>query len=254
MAEENQVENQTEDNDNLSDVEKLAMEQGWKPQDEYEGEADWVPAEIWVARTPLFEKIEQQKAQHKRELKELKSAFQSMRESFDKQLQGEYDRALKELQARKREAIKEGDLEYAADLEEQIDAHKETAPKPAEAFTVDSGAAFIETWRGQNSWYGKDTDRTDLFDGFFMSKFNKTKDLEEAVTFAEQQMKKVEGGTEEKKVSKVSDGGKPSKTVKPKASKVDLPEEALRAMKTFVRAGIMTEEEYIKQYQKSDQE
>lgn len=231
-----------------TEIEQVAMEQGWKPKDEYEGDANWVPAEIWVARTPLFEKIEQQKSQHKREINEVKEAFKTLKESFDQRVKGEYDRALKDLQARKREAIKEGDLEYAADLEDQIDAHKESAPKPAEAFEpAQQNAAVINAWRGKNDWYERDQEKTEIFDGFFMSKFSKTKDLEASLEYADKMMDKVSKPKETTAVEKVSDGGTPGKRVKPKESKVELTEEEERAMKTFVRSGIMTEEEYIKQ-------
>lgn len=231
-----------------TEVEQLAMEQGWKPKDEYEGDANWVPAEIWVARTPLFEKIEQQKNQHKRELTEVKQAFKTLKDSFDKKLQGEYERALKDLQTRKREAIKDGDLEYAAEIEEQIDAHKEAAPKPDEAFNpAQQNAAVIDAWRSKNDWYERDQEKTEMFDGFFMSKFNKTKDLEAALEHAEKMMDKVSKPKESTPVDKVSDGGTPGKRVSPKTAKVELTEEEERAMNTFVRAGIMTKEEYIKE-------
>lgn len=247
-------ENNTEE-PQYTEIEQLAMEQGWKPKEEYEGDAPWTTAEIWVARTPLFEKIEQQKNQYKRDLTEVKEAFRTLKETYDQRVKGEYERALKELQTRKREAIKDGDLEYAADLEEQIDAHKESAPKQEEAFNpAQQNAAVIDAWRGKNPWYEQDQEKTEIFDGFFMSKFNKTKDLEGALEYAEKMMDKVSKPQEKAPVDKVSDGSKPTKTVTAKKTKVELPEEAQRAMKVFVRAGIMTEEEYIKSYQEGNQE
>lgn len=229
-----------------SDVEKRAMEQGWKPKDQYDGDSDWTSAEIWLARTPLFEKIDSQK----KELQSLKKTVTDLTEHHRKVEEVAYQRALKELQTRKREAIKDGDFELAADLEDEIDAHKQNVPKPTETQPYDAGVAFVNAWKGQNSWYGADTERTDLFDGFFLAKYNKNQDAEAAIKHAEAQLKKVEN-KKETPVSKVEDGGSPTKKVTSKNSKVELTEEETRVMRNFVRSGIMTEEQYKEEIKKT---
>ena len=75
MAEENLPEGEdtvvqeTHDEPELSPVEQKALEMGWRPKEEWTGEeGDFISAETFVARKPLFDRIEHQN----KELKQVK--------------------------------------------------------------------------------------------------------------------------------------------------------------------------------------
>ena len=46
----------------LTEVEKTAYEEGWRPKEEFSGETErWVPAKEFMDRKPLFQKIDGQR-------------------------------------------------------------------------------------------------------------------------------------------------------------------------------------------------
>ena len=72
-------------------IEEAARAAGWLPKEEYEGDpAKWVSAEVFNARTPLFEKIEQLT----RQIKNLDANNKAVVEHYNKVAKTEYERAL----------------------------------------------------------------------------------------------------------------------------------------------------------------
>lgn len=99
-----------------SDIEQLAMNKGWKPKKEYEGEPQtWIGASEFVARSKMIEKIDAQK----KELQELKKAstdmFKANKLLVDRMNDAQSDKLLKQ----KRDAITEGNIEAAEDYEKK---------------------------------------------------------------------------------------------------------------------------------------
>ena len=109
-------------------IEEAARAAGWLPKEEYEGDpAKWVSAEVFNARTPLFEKIEQLT----RQIKNLDANNKAVVEHYNKVAKTEYDRALKDLKAQKRQDLTDGDLVAAEDIQDQIQEvqdHQKSSP------------------------------------------------------------------------------------------------------------------------------
>ena len=102
----------------LSAAEEKAMDQGWVPQDQWEGDPDqWRPAKEFLDRGELFKKIEDQN----RTIKEFKRALDDLKGHHAKTRETEYARALATLKQQKRTALEEGDAAAVIQLDDEID-------------------------------------------------------------------------------------------------------------------------------------
>lgn len=154
MAEENQEVAPAQTTE-PSHIEQRAMEQGWVPQDQWEGSQDeWRPAKEFVDRGELLSKISEQK----RELRSMKSAFEEFGKHHARTRQIEYERALASLKAEKKEALIEGDVDAIIAIDEKIAETKEEqrqAPKQTPVVDTEPDQAFV-TWTQRNGWYRTD--------------------------------------------------------------------------------------------------
>lgn len=147
MAEEKQVVEET----TLTAIEQKASEQGWVPQDQWDGEPEsWRPAREFLDRGELFKKIEDQG----RTIKELKRSQSDLTKHYEKRIEVEYRRALNELKSQKKAALVEGDADAVIDIDDQISDLKEaqraaTLPTPPEPVTH----PIFESWLQRNGWY-----------------------------------------------------------------------------------------------------
>jgi regulator of replication initiation timing len=134
------------------DYEKIAKSKGWKPKDEFSGEA-WIGAEEFVKREPLFEKIKGLKSEVKEthtSLSEMKQLVRTMTETYVKDRDIAVKKAIDELKTQKKEAIETGDVARVEKIDEQIEAQKQVKvdiPKQAEV------RPEITTWIGKNKWF-----------------------------------------------------------------------------------------------------
>ena len=105
----------------LSAAEEKALEQGWVPQDEWEGDPDqWRPAKEYLDRGELFKKIEDQN----RTIKEFKRALDDLKGHHAKTRETEYARALTALKEQKKTALEDGDAAAVIKLDDEIDLVK----------------------------------------------------------------------------------------------------------------------------------
>jgi hypothetical protein len=165
--------------------EERARRQGWRPKEEYSGNADrWVDAKTFVLRgeaeLPLirerFRKMDQQFAETKTELndtkKKLSEASEVLVELRDMSLKAEeraYNRAMQDIRRKQQAAVREANEEAfnaAAAEAEQLGpppapppkrpdpaARTETPPPPPN--TVQPDPAVIQ-WVGENPWFNND--------------------------------------------------------------------------------------------------
>lgn len=94
----------------LSDFEKEQMQKGWNP----EGPKS---ASEWAQNEPLYEELKKRGKQ----LKSMQRTIDELKEHMQKQERVAYEKALKELEAQRRDAIRAGDV----DLVEQIDEQRQ---------------------------------------------------------------------------------------------------------------------------------
>lgn len=142
----------------LSEIEKQAYSLGWRPSGEYQGQ-NFVPAEEYVRRQPLFERIDRQG----RELRELKTVNQQIAQHLASLRKEAYEQAEKDLEARRIQAINEGDSSQVFQAERQIrDIENKKANDPlfrqAEVSAQPPKLPEVESFESRNAdWYNTST-------------------------------------------------------------------------------------------------
>lgn len=168
-------------------AEDLAREQGWVPKEEWQGDAHkWVPADEYIRRGELFEKIDSLKSQ----LFHLKKDFNSLAEHHKNVSKIEYEKALKDLKEQRSIAAKEGDTEAVVEISEKIEDLKEK--KPVEQQEAPVPTPEYEAWVAQNRWYVDDADlhsQADVVAHSYLSK-NPTATQRELFEHVTKQIKK----------------------------------------------------------------
>lgn len=230
----------------LTAAEQKAMEQGWVPQDQWEGDPEqWRPAKEFLDRGELFKKIEDQN----RTIKEFKRALDDLKQHHSKTRETEYARALQALKAQKKTALEEGDADTVIKLDDQIDLVKEEQQKlkqQAQVPDVPEVNAEFTQWVEKNSWYessqpmrayadalGRDLAFKGLTPSQVLKEVEKQVRLEFPNKFTNPNRNKpgaVEGSTNK--------GGRGD-------NDISLSDEERRVMQRFVRTGVMTEKEYL---------
>jgi hypothetical protein len=169
MSEEN-VEVQEQETSNVNPAVERAMNDGWRPIEEWDGPKDqWVDYGEFNFRGELMSRISEQSSvihSLKAEKDEIKTALAQLAEMQDKIAENEYKKIMNSLRREKVEAIEEGDGERVAVLDEQIDDLKEarsaskaeTSTKPPEQESAPEVHPEIEAWisKPENSWYNTD--------------------------------------------------------------------------------------------------
>lgn len=234
-----------------TEVEEQALSQGWRPKEEYSGDpSKWVNADIFVARAPLFEHIESQK----RELKKLRDGLSQVSNHYKKIEETTYKKALADLRSEKKAALEAMDADAVIDIDERIDLVKEQQAQILKTVEVSQEQNQIHpefaAWQTRNGWYNQDQTMRAFADAI-------GRDL--AGTHSPSQVLiEVEKTIKKRFPEKFSNPNRerPSAVEAPRGTntstkvKYDLNEEERQVMRTIVRTGIITEEQYIKDLKK----
>ena len=137
-----------------SAVEVKAMEMGWRPLTEFNGdEADFIDAKEFVNRKPLFDKIEHQSKQ----LKNVSKALDALKTHYTKVQETEFNRALQALKNERKSALNEGDgdkFERISDEIKTVETQIQEVRQAAQTTATDAGNPQVfQDWMGKNSWY-----------------------------------------------------------------------------------------------------
>lgn len=238
----------------LSPVEQKAMEMGWRPKEEFNGdEADFIPADEFVRRKPLFDKIEHQS----KEIKSVRKALDALKEHYTKVQETEYRRALKALKSERRDALASGDADKFEQLDDEIKNVEEQAKKLKEediAPVEQESSVHPEfaAWTNRNPWYGSVKYMKEYADDVG------TKLAAQGMPPAEV-LKAVEAAVKKEFPHKFRNPNKDSaphaeassSSQKSKGSAFELTEQERNIMNTLVRSGTMTKEQYIKDLKKA---
>lgn len=240
----------------LSPIEQKAVEQGWVPKEDFEGdEQEFIDAPEFVRRGELFAKIEHQS----KEVKQLKQALDALKK-FNGTIQEQaYNKALKQLQEAKKAARVDGDHEQAYALEEKIEEIKEEkaefeakldqVPSP----NVQSDPVF-DSWQTNNNWYGKDKAMTAFADQVgreirsevLAGSLTKEEAFQEIAKQVKQEFKHKFTNPKASRPSAVeapSRGGRSGFS----SGSFQLSDDERSIMRKIVSTGVMTEQEYVKQ-------
>lgn len=241
-----------------TEVEVKALDQGWVPKDQWEGDPEeWRPAKEFVERGEIFKNLHSTK----RELAKTQAALNAQMRHHAVVFEKAYQKALKDLQMEKREAIKNQDFEQLAVVETKIESvqqeHAQEAAQLAQVQQVATQeqtnpkfAAFVES----NSWYLTDRElnlEADIIGAKYVAQ---TGDKEGVFTHVAEQIKKrfPEKFGKAKVTSRVA---APSAVAAParkdvgsrKPSINDVPEHMKDVVRNFCQSTGMSEADYVKQ-------
>src|ERR1700677_4051887 len=119
-------------------VEEQARALGWKPEDEFKGDkSKWTDADSFLeTHSRNNGALRASNAALARDMAELKAQMRGMdvahKKIFEIQIKkqkDEFDQQVAFLKAQKREALRSGEHETAADIEEQLDTLRERGPE-----------------------------------------------------------------------------------------------------------------------------
>lgn len=255
-----------------------ARQGGWVPKEEFRGdETTWVDAETFVERGRQINPILRANNERlKKELAETNKKYQAeledvkrtaaefkvfQKEAADRKVQ-QLERQLKELRAARSEATVQEDHEKAAEIEERIDAVKEQVAeakttKPVEQPKTEQAPEFtpeMKQWFGNNTWYGDQEnylEETELVNslGTAIRKRHPTVTGIEFLEMLDQKISEYLPNVKSKrKGASVEGGNRSSRSTPGKQSYENLPADAKAACDKYVKQGLMTREDYVKEY------
>lgn len=262
-------ETENKQEDQHSDVELAAMDKGWRPKEEWEGDPElWVDAGEFTRRGELMDRISDQTKQLRtaqQEIELLKKDFNAVADHNKKLAEKEYEKALKKLKEEKKEAIELGQGDAVVDLDERIDELKEarkdldsedSRQEPNTQNNQQTPPEIID-WQDKNSWYGKDIAMTGAMDAYVdayvqqnpQHQGNFDKILSEVTSQIKQDFPDRFEDAPRQRRSATTDTSSTGRTSGTKArySMKDLNEDQRRVAKRFASSGLMTEKEYIQQ-------
>lgn len=238
------VEQQTE-----RDFEAEARELGWRPQEEFAGDAKhFVDAKTFVERgEQMMPFLKAQNAKLKKDI----SLLQSQVKKLTKAEQMAYDNAIADIKAKREEAVQTGDLDGFRKLDKQIeDLTLETQPQA----TREEAMEAFDTFREDNAWYDRgnlgsateaEIDARIYFDKMCEKNIHLTAELSPA-DFLAHNLKLVEDKYGDKLKLKGAPRQKPQSDVAGVTRKApsgartgtNLPPEAKQQAERFMRSGV----------------
>lgn len=150
--------------DSSEEIRQEAARFGWKPQAEWTGAPeDWVDAAKFLARGRDYNGyLKKQNERLQTQIDELRDTLSAFQEHHTKVAQRAYDKALSDLKNSRKQALREGNLELVAELEDHIERAEEDAPKPIAAPKSAPEPQVDPTverefrqWVSENSWFDK---------------------------------------------------------------------------------------------------
>ena len=241
----------------LSPAEEEATLAGWRPKEEWDGDPDdWKDAKTFLRDGELFKKIEE----IKRENKNLRKTMTSLKTHYDKVRESEYQRAMVQLKLEKKEALQEGDADRVIDIDDQIDAKKEelALARQAEDLAREEPEIHPEfaQWVEQNRWYERNAEVRDFADsvGVAYKRGHPAATPKEVLKYVEDRVAK--GYPElfknpRRNAPSSVEGGQPPRKSSPKIMLTDM---ETRMMKSLVRSGALTEEQYMKDIEEMEKQ
>lgn len=240
------------DQPELSPIQQKALDQGWKPKEQFEGDPDeFIDAAEFVRRGELFSKIEHQS----KELKTMRQALEALKQHHSKVAEFEFNRALKTLQAQRKEAVRNQDTEKQLELEEQIDEAKENAERIRREANVPAvpevNPEFV-AWTDKNKWYTTDKAMRAVADQVGLDLHRQGLSPSDVLKRVEQEVREAFphkfANPKRSQPSPVEGSSRAGNSVVRKS--VALDDDERRVMNKIVRSGVMTEEQYMAEYQK----
>ena len=231
-------------------MEIKAIEQGWIPKEDFDGEEDsFIDAPEFVRRGELFGKIEKQS----KELKAVRQALDAFRQHHSKVKEMEYERALKTLKEAKRDATINGEHERALALDDKIDevrAEKEAITREVRNTEVQEPQGYtpeFQRWVSANSWYEDNRVMRKAADALGIELHQEGYSPPEVLQMVEKEIKKEFAHKFVNPATKRPNAVEPSTRQPASRDTVSMTAEESEIMRKIVATGAMTEAEYRKE-------
>lgn len=249
----------------LSPTQQKAMEQGWKPKEEWVEEGkdpdEWRDAKEYVARGELFDLIESQK----KELKQVRKTLDTLKNHHLKVRETAYDEALKHLKDQLAAAKQEEDLgavihisDKILELKDKKQGEMEVSKKEfEETLPQEDMQGKFQAWQKRNTWYRpNDADKVTAYAekvGALYRRANPEASFDDFLVHVEREVKKefADIFKPPKKGSNVESSGDTRPNGKEKGS-YTLTETEEKIMRNLVQSGVITKEKYIEELKAYD--
>lgn len=235
----------------VSSIEDRAREQGWRPKEEFDGDpSKWVSAETFVAKGELIDRIE---ALGKK-LKDADKTINMLKEHHTKVKESEFKRAVDFLKSQKKVAYENGDVDKIIEIDDRIAEVRETQKAQAAQEAVNTGTELhpdFASWVSENKWYEKDSEMRADADAFgeAYARNNPNKSPTEVLEYVTTKIKKAYAEKFQNPNRTKPNGVEAGGGTRQGGSRdsFTLTEEEAKVMNTFIRNGVMTKDEYIKE-------
>ncbi len=235
-------------------IDSIAEGMGWNPNFEgAEGKERLSAADyIKKGRTIQSDMRDSLKTQ-KKMIKDLTTSVKNIQSHTEKVGKAEIAKLRTQLKKEKEEAIIDGDVDAVEKIDGKMDDLKEQEAETKS--DKKSGDAEFKAWHKDNSWYGTDLDMSDYANYVSGVEQRKNPNIEpsELMEKTTERVKKkfpeyFGKAPKEKAKPKTAvneAGSRPGTSSKNRYTKADLSEDQRQVMRSFVSAGIMTEQKYI---------
>lgn len=253
MSQENEALNDDHAPTELS-AEDKARAGGWVAKDEWRGDPErWVDAESFNERGENVVPILRERTEAlQKKVVELERSLKQFSEYHSKVEQRSYERAVAQVKREMREAVKVGDEEAFDHAQKQYEQLADAYTKPQEPQPAES-PDFVE-WKQDNAWYGTDKRLTAAANGIaeMVAAENPGLKGKPFLREVEKQLKEEFphkfANTRQASPAAVH-GGEGKGGAKPNGKGYrDLPAEARQMCDSFVKQGLLTKEQYVKDF------
>lgn len=248
----------TEKEPELSPIEKQALEMGWRPKDEFDGEDDdFIDAKEFVRRKPLFDKIESTS----KELKAVRRALESFKQHYSMVKETEYNRAMEALKKQRKLALEDGD----GDRFEAIDTEIKNVEKQVADIQKEKAAPVVQdepefsneflVWKDRNKWYDQKAHMRVYADQLGVDLHKRGMSPQEVLRQVEKEVKRYfqqEFTNPRKSDAPNVESSRANGKATSKRDDYPLTAEQKKAMHDFARMGLLTPEEYIQSLREAD--
>jgi len=235
--------------------EAKARAQGWVPKDEFRGGEDkWIDAKSFVERGETIVPIMRERNEHlEKEIREMKESFKEFSEFHRQTEERTYQKALKEIEERKLAAVEMANkVEYESAEAERVELEKsKPAPKVEKTYEPPEWREFKTT----NAWYGVDQELTAEADALGGAYSKQDIPYYKMLEKVQETIKKMHPekftNVRRERISSVESVS--SATGLPKKGNShayeNLPAEAKAQCDKWIKSGLLTKEQYIRDYE-----
>lgn len=266
--------------DNIYDVENMSDEEaesqarllGWRPKEEFNGDdTKFTDAKTFLDKAntnvPMLrenaKKIDARNRQLEEQIKSMNEKLQALTKRADEADKLGYERAIREIEARQRQAVENGDVEAWDNLQKQKQDLNKNPIHPGNT-PINQGIDIndqiaIQVFEQSNPWFKKDPDLNEDMVGFIMGIKSKNPDLALSEVLERAKERTIKANPDkfaEKKnavLSSSSEGGKKSYASIPAADRAVYDRELERNIRDMEIRGVAKEkiEQFKKEYQKN---